>query len=329
MPSSASVATNHLQSHRFDALTPGPRLIVTGAVHGNETCGTRAIRRLRAELEADRLILTRGTLTLVPVCNPLAYARGQRAGDRNLNRGLRPHASPQVYEDHIANQLCPLLAAHDVLLDLHSFRNPGQPFVLRGPADNTGPLEPFAHAADEARLVAHLGPVRVVDGWMASYAQGVARRQARARAAGREADALAEDSGYGVGTTEYMRSQGGWGVTLECGQHDDPQAPEVGYRAIRQTLALLGLVGEVPAPPAASFECLSLVDVVDRLHEGDQFAQTWASFDRLQAGQTIATRHDGTPVTAPHDGHIVFPDPAARPGHEWFYLARASDRPLP
>jgi predicted deacylase len=322
-------ATNHLHSHRFDALQPGPRLIVTGAVHGNETCGTQAIRRLLAEIESDRLHLARGTLTLVPVCNPLAYARGQRAGDRNLNRGLRPQATPQAYEDHIANHLCPLLAAHEVLLDLHSFRNPGQPFVLRGPADNSGPLEPFAHAADEARLVAHLGPTRVVDGWMASYAQGVARRQARARAAGREADALAEDSGYGIGTTEYMRSQGGWGVTLECGQHDDPQAPEVAYRAIRQTLALLGLVDEAPAPPAAAFECLSLVDVVDRLHEGDQFVQTWASFDRLQAGQTIATRHDGTPVTAPHDGHIVFPDPAARPGHEWFYLARASDRPLP
>ncbi|XLM23278.1 succinylglutamate desuccinylase/aspartoacylase family protein, partial [Chromobacterium piscinae] len=38
-------------SHRYQALTDGPALIVTGAVHGNEVCGTIAIRRLMAELE--------------------------------------------------------------------------------------------------------------------------------------------------------------------------------------------------------------------------------------------------------------------------------------
>ena len=43
-----------------------------------------------------------------------------------------------------------------VLLDLHSFRSPGQPFVLRGPGDNDGELEPFAHAQAEARLAALL-----------------------------------------------------------------------------------------------------------------------------------------------------------------------------
>ena len=40
--------------------------------------------------------------------------------------------------------LCDKQAEHDVLLDLHSFRSPGQPFVMRGPADNRGALEPFA-----------------------------------------------------------------------------------------------------------------------------------------------------------------------------------------
>ena len=44
--------------------------------------------------------------------------------------------------------------------------------------------------------------------------------------------AVHEDPSYGVGTTEYMRSQGangqgGYGITLECGQHQDPTAPEM------------------------------------------------------------------------------------------------------
>ena len=59
---------------------------------------------------------------------------------------LLPTPSPVEYEDRIANRLCPWLAAHDALLDLHSFRSPGRPFALRGPADNTGELEPFVHA---------------------------------------------------------------------------------------------------------------------------------------------------------------------------------------
>jgi len=318
------ISTRFLRAHRYAALTPGPRLIVTGAVHGNETAGTRAIERVRAEIESGAIGILRGTLTLVPVCNPLAYAKGRREGDRNLNRRLQPCALPIDHEDHVANLLCPWLAEHDALLDLHSFRSPGWPFVMRGPADNAGPLEPFAHAADEARLAAHLGPNRIVDGWMAVYAAGVERRRARAPAP----DAVSEDAAYGVGTTEYMRSVGGWGLTLECGQHDDPAAPDVAYTAIRQAIALLGLAGLPLAPPARPFECLTLVEVVDRHDDGDAFVRPWSSFDPLAAGEPIARRADGSELRAPRAGYIVFPDVGARPGHEWFYLAQPSTRPI-
>jgi hypothetical protein len=131
-----------------------------------------------------------------------------------------------------------------------------------------------------------------------------------------------------VGTTEYMRSQGGYAVTLECGQHEDPAAPEVAWHAIRQTIALLGLAELPLAPPAAPFECLSLAQVIDRHAEGDRFVRAWTSFDPLAAGELIAVRADGAEVRAPEPGYIVFPDPSARPGHEWFYLAQASARPL-
>ncbi|MCW5609634.1 MAG: succinylglutamate desuccinylase/aspartoacylase family protein [Rubrivivax sp.] len=320
----AVVSTKHLRVHRFTGLAPGPRLVVTGAVHGNETAGTRGIERVLAEIERGEIDIVRGTVSFVPVCNPLAHANGRRMGDRNLNRRLQPTATPQDNEDRIANLLCPLLAEHDVLLDLHSFRSPGRPFVMRGPADNRGALEPFAHAAAEARLAAHVRVQRVVDGWMAAYAEGVARRRARGLTPG----AVHEDPSYGVGTTEWMRSQGGYGVTLECGQHDDPAGPEVAYRAIRQTLALLG-IAELPlAPPAGPFECLTLAEVIDRHAEGDRFAREWRSFDPLAEGELIAVRADGAELRAPRAGYIVFPDHSALPGHEWFYLARASERAL-
>lgn len=318
-----------LQAHHYAGLDAGPRLIVLGAVHGNETCGTRAIERVRAELDAGRWQVQRGALTLVPVANPLAYAQGTRMGDRNLNRRLLPTAAPREFEDRIANLLCPWLAAHDVLLDLHSFRGRGAPFILRGPADNDGTLEPFAHAAAEGRFAAHLGPTRVVDGWMTAYAAGVARRRARGGPSGAKGeDGEDGDASYGIGTTEYMRSQGGYGVTLECGSHDDTAAPDVGYRAIRQAVALLGLAPLPLAPPARRFERLQLATVVDRDDARDRFVQPWASFDAVAAGQPVAERADGSVWRAPRAGRIVFPDDAALPGHEWFYFAEPSPRPL-
>lgn len=320
-------STHSLTSHTFHGLEPGPRLIVLGAVHGNEIGGTRGIERVLDELARGDLVIVRGTVTFVPITNPLAWTLKRRAGDRNLNRNLRPVAEPQDYEDRIANVLCPLLAAHDVLLDLHSFHTGGEPFAMLGPQDNDGTLEAFSHAAAEEALALRLGARRLVEGWLDTYATGVRKRLARTAPTER-AHLLSTDPDYGIGTTEYMRRMGGYAVTLECGQHDDPAAPEFAWRAIRNTLAHLKLV-EAPAPAARdSFELLRLTEVIDRLHPDDQFARTWCSFDPVSAGDAIGTRHDGTPVIAPQDGYIVFPNPTSTPGNEWFYFAQRSTRAL-
>jgi len=312
------------KSISYRTVRTGPRVIVLGAVHGNETCGTRAIERLVGEIDAGSVELVAGSLTLVPITNPLAYANNRRIGDRNLNRKLTPTDRPVDHEDHVANWLCPLLAEHDVLLDLHSFQSPGISFVLMGPRDNDGALEPFRHAAREEALARRLGVTRAVDGWLSTYAAGVARR--REIAATLPAAQLDLDPRYGIGTTEFMRSTGGCALTLECGQHADPEAPDIGHRAIRATLAHLGLTDEPDPVPAERVECLSLCEVVDRHHPDDAFAETWKSFDPVRRGQPIGTRHDGTRLTAPFDGFIVFPNPKAEIGHEWYYLAAPSTR---
>ena len=310
----------HFQSIAFTGLASGARVIVLGAVHGNETCGTQAIRRVMGEIESGQLGIVAGRVTFVPVTNPLAYARHQRMGDRNLNRNLVPTDTPAEFEDRIANWLCPLLAQHDALLDLHSFHTAGQPFAMPGPEDNTGSLEPFARSTEETALALSLGVHRFVDGWLDTYAAGVARRLA-AGASSREADVH-----YGIGTTEYMRSVGGIALTLECGQHDDPDAPEVAYRAIHHALAHLKLTAAPVPPPVQQREALRLYRVIDRTHADDVFSRHWSSFDRVHAGDLIGTRHDGTPVLADSEGYIVFPNPAALSGQEWFYLARPSSR---
>jgi predicted deacylase len=272
------------------------------------------------EIDEGTLSLVRGTLTLVPVTNPLAYARGTRVGDRNLNRRLQPTTTPREFEDEIANWLCPLLRAHDALLDLHSFHTGGEPFVMVGPENNTGTLEPFSRAAEEEAFARVLGVRRFVDGWLDTYARGVARRR------GAGLPGMDCDEAYGIGTTEYMRAGGGLALTLECGQHHAPQAPLVAYGAVINTLLHFGLIEGAPPAAVDNRQSLRLYEVIDRHDAGDTFAREWSSFDVLEAGTLIAKRASGEPLIAGEPGFIVFPNPNASPGHEWFYLARELGR---
>jgi len=304
------------KSIAYEGLATGPRLVILGAVHGNETCGTFAIERVVREIDDGKIAIRAGSVTFVPVTNPLAFSKRERAGERNLNRNLFPKDAPADFEDRIANRLCPLLARHEVLLDLHSTRGRTQPFALVGPRDNDGPVQAFKHSGKERALAKRLGVARFVEGWLDTYARGVERRV-------REGTATAgnRDPRYGVGTPEYMRSVGGYAITLECGQHQDPASVVVAYRAIRNTLAFLGLVEE-PAPAAVDrYEALRLREVVDRAHADDRFAREWASFDALSKGDVIAHRASGETLTAPADGRILFPDVGSKPGNEWYYLA--------
>ena len=311
-----------LRLYRQQSLTRGPRLLVLGAVHGNETCGTRAIERVIRAFERGERELARGSVTFVPVTNPLAYRNGTRIGERNLNRNLRPKEITVDFEDRVGNVLCGLLAEHDVLLDLHSFTAPAAPFVMVGGTDPQ---------STEWRFARTLGPQRFVSGWMAVYEAGVARRVREGRALD---DPGLLDADYGVGTTEYMRSRGGYGVTVECGQHEDPEAVEVASRAIDNALDFLGLsdrrdraiagastvgAAAVIAPAA---EVLRLTEVVDREHAADSFVSEWSSFSPVTAGQVVARRHDGREIRAESVGCILFPSRLAIPGHEWFYFAR-------
>jgi L,D-peptidoglycan transpeptidase YkuD (ErfK/YbiS/YcfS/YnhG family)/predicted deacylase len=299
----------------FKALRPGPRLVVTGAVHGNERCGPEAIRRAVAGCQAGRLRIERGQVTFVPVVNLKAYLRNERNGDRNLNRDLREATIPRDNEDRVANALCPLLREHDVLLDLHSFRSAGEPFVFLGPRDNGGEIEPFARAADEAAFASILGPELVMHGWLDTHVKGVARKR----------PSVDGSLSLGVGTTEYMRFSGGYGVTLECGQHDDPQAADVAYRAILNALAHLKLIA-APEPPRTARRAIELVSVALAESAEDRLEKPWRTGDPVQAGEVIARRANGEPLIAPRDGFVVFPDARPSAGEELFYFGLASGR---
>jgi predicted deacylase len=306
-----------LETVRFIGLAPGPKLIVVGAIHGNETCGPQAILRAIADCRMGRLPIRRGEVTFLPVANMKAYRQNTREGDRNLNRDLREKTIPEDYEDRVGNRICSLLREHDVLLDIHSFRGEGEPFVFAGPLDNTGPVEPFRHAEAEGEFAARLGTSIVIHGWLDVYGRFLAERE-RLGFSGR---AISE----GVGTTEYMRFQGGYGVTIECGSHDDSTSIEVGYAAIVNALAHLRFI-DAPAPQVAMKSAIQMIEAFVCVSEDDRFERPWKTGDAVGAGEVIARRANGDTLVAPQAGFLIFPNFNATPGDLLCYFGVTSTR---
>ena len=305
-----------IEAVSFAGLHPGPKLLVTGAVHGNEICGPLAIGRAIADCRSGKLAIRRGQVTFVPIVNMKAYRANTREGDRNLNRNLRERANPSDNEDLVGNALCQLLRAHEVLLDIHSFRSQGEAFVFVGPEDNSGEIEPFRLSEPESALALRLGPKIIMHGWMPTYTRSALERRRRGGKG---------DPAEGIGTTEYMRSVGGYGVTLECGQHNDPGAVDVAYSAILNALGHLGLTDARPSP-AKLEKAIEIVEAVLCDSAGDRLARDFVTGDAVRSGETIAVRADGSKLTAPSDGFVVFPNRNASAMEELYYFGVRSKR---
>jgi predicted deacylase len=284
-----------LKSVVFKGTEAGPRFLVLGAVHGNEKCGTAAINRVIGEIEAGALKIKRGQVTFVPICNPRAYERDVRFIDRNLNRFLVPVEKPKNYEEEIGNELCPILAACDVLLDIHSYTAGGPIFTFVG------------SATPEARdFAANLGDVTFVTGWKEAFA-----------AAGKIGSG--DQQNESADTVQYARRFGATAVTLECGQHKDPQAPEVAYRAIRNAFRYLEMTSEPPLEKrsAEDIRLITMTRVYDRPSPEGRLAKQWKHLDFIAKDEPIGYLADGTAIPAPEDGFLILPN---TPPPQWFYF---------
>jgi predicted deacylase len=282
-----------IKSYTYFAEESGPRVLILGAVHGNEVCGTLAIQRVMTELDEGKLTLLCGHVEFVPVANPRAYKAGQRFIERNLNRYFRPAPEPKPYEAKLTNILCKMIEVCDYFIDLHSTTAGGLPFA------SVEGGEP-----EEDKLAAAMGAEVLLFGWHEAYA-----------ASGR----VNTDPDESMGTTAYARKYGAKAVLLECGQHKDPVSIEVAYKAILGALHYIGMINSDNVPAPSNPLALKTTRVIFR-GEGGSFTEDWGNFSPITAGQQVAVLPDGGMVLAPSDGFIVLPNPTTPPGSEWFYF---------
>ncbi|MCY2965237.1 MAG: succinylglutamate desuccinylase/aspartoacylase family protein [Planctomycetota bacterium] len=107
-----------LASQTLTGDKPGPHVLITGGVHGDEWEPMGAIRRLRFKL-AGRL--RRGRVTLIPIVNEAAFARGSRVADDGLDLARTcPGRVDGSVTEQTAWALSEVIRSADFYVDLHT-----------------------------------------------------------------------------------------------------------------------------------------------------------------------------------------------------------------
>lgn len=107
-----------LQTREIVGQQPGPHLLITGGVHGDEFEPMAAIRRLMTKIDPHAL---RGKLTLVPVVNESAFRLGHRTGEDNKDLARTcPGREDGSLTEQVAFALSQLIRSADYYIDLHT-----------------------------------------------------------------------------------------------------------------------------------------------------------------------------------------------------------------
>ncbi|PWS39238.1 peptidase M14 [Falsiroseomonas bella] len=279
----------------FAAPEPGPHLMLTALVHGNEVTGALLLLRWLREGIRPR----RGALTFC-FANLAAFDRfdpadpaASRFLDEDLNRVWATEllaGGRRSAELDRARALLPALRRADVLLDLHSMLWPSDALMIAGPGAASRDLgralgTPPVVVADEG----HAAGLRVID--HAHFAGG-------ARA-----------------------------LLLEAGPHWQPETLAQMERTAAALLRRLGLAEEGAAlPPAETLPPGRLARVTRTVTAQ---SADFAFLRAFRGGEVIPRRNtlialDGeAELRTPHDDCLlVMPSPRAMRGHTAVRLAR-------
>ena len=277
-----------LKKYTFKSEKPGYNILFLGAVHGNEPAGTNAMFKVLEKFATKALTPLKGSVSFIPVCNPKAFDANVRQIDENLNRVVKYHATPQTYEQQVANELVEHIKEADIIIDLHSTHcAEDQAFIF---SDYPDPL------AD--KIASSLNIKYIVEGWPEIYAN----------------NEFIQDFSTGFCAHEHNKTC----LTIECGYHFSDQAIQTAYYTILSTLLCLGFVSGYPSAPICQ-EHIVMDNFIIKTKEG-KLANNYKHLDPIKQGEIIATNDDGTSIISPQDGFILLPNHKAELNSECFYF---------
>ncbi len=261
---------------------PGPKSVIFAGIHGNEVCGVEAFYEIVPNLKLDS-----GEVYFV-FGNPKAIQQNKRFIEFNINRAFREAKfyNPKIkktYEYKRAQVLKKFLNKSTALLDIHSTRNPnGKPFIIC--EKNSEKITPY-------------------------FSKNFVR----------------EVSGFGDiepgATDDYMNNRGKIGITIECGQHDNPHAIEIAKGALIDFLKARKHIVETRKIRAINRPVFQMQKIYITKSESFHLLRQFPDFTAIKKGVAIGVDGDNI-VKSEMDGVIVFAHDCQGTGQEAFILGK-------
>jgi predicted deacylase len=274
--------------HTFESGKPGPHVMVSAVVHGNELCGALALDFL---LQNDVRPL-KGRLSL-GFMNVAAFERfdpenptASRYVDEDFNRvwsADKLDGDRDSVELRRAREVRPIIDQVDYLLDVHSMQHPTVPLMMCGPVDKGRQL---ALALDAPEHV-------VAD---AGHAAGT-----RMRDYGEFADASSDKNA----------------LLIECGQHWEPPSALVAKDIVLRFLANFDVVAPdfvATHRDPSSVEAQRVIEVTGpaTISTDDfRFAEDYRGLEIIDDAGTVIGWDGDAEVQTPYD-HCVLIMPSRR-----------------
>lgn len=261
----------------FDAGEPGPTILVTALMHGNEICGAWALKEM---LDAG-LRPAKGRL-LLAFCNLAAFDTfdstahdASRFTDEDMNRVWQADRldNPTSQERRRAAALRKWVEQADWVLDLHSMHEPSPPLLL------TGVLQRNIDLARTLGVPQHV----IVD---AGHKDGTRMRDF-AQLGDPQGDARA--------------------LLIECGFHGDPSSILVARDVTARFLLASGVVdeGDLPhdwrAAPQLPQTVLEVTAPVVATSYDLTFVEPYQGMECIAKAGTVIGQDNGVPIVTPYD----------------------------
>lgn len=266
----------------FDSGRPGPHVMITGVVHGNELCGAIALDYLFCQ----EVRPTSGRLTLA-FANVDAFLTfdpddptASRYVDEDFNR-LWDVETLDGERDSVelrrARRLRPVVDTVDLLLDIHSMQHATAPLMMAGP---------------------------------------LAKGRALARAIG-VPEMVVSDAGHSAG--RRMRDYGAFGdpgrpenaALIECGQHWEVSSADLAIETALRFLLHTGVVDAAhvePLLPDTPLPVQRFIEVTGPATietDAFRFAEDYRGLEVIAKAGTVIGHDGDLPVTTPYDDCVL------------------------
>jgi len=269
-------------SMQIDSGVEGPHVVVVGGTHGNEPSGVKAAVEVHDSIANQRIAMNRGRITFI-LGNPIAFERGKRYVDEDLNRAFTDNRNNTI-EGGRATEIRRFLDGAPrihAVLDLHSV--------------SIGNLQIASYNMESRNSLDFVRGMSALNTHLAYHPKHI----------------------KGLLAEEFRRCGAEHVVLIECGNHKASNAVQVALEHIHNLLARCDLIDERYLADSLSADqetAITQYETLSPIVPGKNFRFLISNVTtgrKLSKGESYAVDENGH-HTAPSDCYLAIPSSEVR-----------------